>query len=240
MSTELEVLRIVSERLGREAIPFMLTGSYAMAYYATPRMTRDLDLVVALQPADVPRLLEAFAADFYLDADAAREAVQTERMFNMMHLASGIKLDMIVKKSTPYRDLEFSRRVSGLIGDVPTWLVSREDLILSKLVWARDSGSELQVRDVRALLVDTVDIYDTTPEFSRLVAERHMGMTPEERLRAAADMFETARAIVESSLPAGLTTYERRLALIRRIYGSELPPAAQEAYARHGGESRAR
>jgi len=78
---------------------------------------------------------------------------------------------------------------------------------------------------------------DTTLEFSRLVAERHMGMTPEERLRAAADMFETARAIVESSLPAGLTTYERRLALIRRIYGSELPPAAQEAYARHGGES---
>jgi len=75
----------------------------------------------------------------------------------MMHLASGIKLDMIVKKSTLYRDLEFSRRVSGLIGDVPTWLVSREDLILSKLVWARDSGSELQMRDVRALLVDTVD-----------------------------------------------------------------------------------
>jgi len=55
----------------------MLTGSYAMAYYATPRMTRDLDLVVALQAADVPRLSKAFAADFYLDADAAREAVQT-------------------------------------------------------------------------------------------------------------------------------------------------------------------
>lgn len=74
---------------------------------------------------------------------------------------------------------------------------------------------------------------DTTPEFEKIVAARHQAMTPEERLRAASDMFEVARAIVESSLPAGLTRYERRLALIRRIYGDELPSAAQEAFARY-------
>lgn len=56
-------------------------------------------------------------------------------------------------------------------------------------------------------------------------------MTPEERLRAASDMFDTARSIVESSLPAGLTSSERRLALLRRIYGNELSQAAQEAFA---------
>ncbi len=157
MPNELDVLRIVTERLGRLEIPFMLTGSLAMAYYATPRMTRDLDLVVALQEADVGKLLGEFAPDFYVDADAARDAVRSGRMFNMMHLESGIKLDMIIKKSTPYRDLEFSRRASGRLGGVQTWLVSREDLILSKLIWARDSDSELQQRDVRALLADTVD-----------------------------------------------------------------------------------
>ncbi|MGH8136144.1 MAG: nucleotidyl transferase AbiEii/AbiGii toxin family protein [Steroidobacteraceae bacterium] len=154
---ELDILRIVSERLERLEIPFMLTGSYAMAYYATPRMTRDLDLVVALEAAAVQKLIAAFAADFYVDADTAHEAVRSGSMFNMMHLASGIKLDLILKKATPYRDLEFSRRTAGELGGVSTWLVSREDLILSKLVWARDSGSELQLRDVRALLSDTVD-----------------------------------------------------------------------------------
>ena len=102
-------------------------------------------------------MVAAFAADFYVDADAALAAVRTERLFNMMHLASGIKLDMIVRKSTPYRELEFSRRASGKLGGVSTWLVSREDLILSKLIWARESGSELQFRDVQALLKDTVD-----------------------------------------------------------------------------------
>ncbi|MGQ0383228.1 MAG: hypothetical protein ACT4UP_00875 [Gammaproteobacteria bacterium] len=179
-------------------------------------MTRELDPVVALQAVDVPRLFDAFAIDFYLDADAAREAVRSERRFNMMHLASGIKLDMIVKKSTPYCELEIARGTTGTLGGISTWVMIREDL--------NPSGPD-------------IGMHDTTPEFSRIVAERHLAMPPEERLRAASDMFETARAIVESSLPAGLTTYERRLALIRRIYGSELPPAAQEAFARHGGKS---
>ena len=75
---------------------------------------------------------------------------------------------------------------------------------------------------------------DTSPEFARIVADRHRAMTPEERLRIASDMFETARTLVESSLPPGLSRYERRLALIRRIYGAELPAAAQEAFARYG------
>jgi hypothetical protein len=107
--------------------------------------------------SDVGKLLAAFATDHYLDADAVREAVRTSRMFNMMHLASGIKVDMILKKATAYRDLEFSRRQPVKLGHVSTWLVSREDLILSKLAWSRDSGSELQLRDARALLTDTVD-----------------------------------------------------------------------------------
>ena len=77
---------------------------------------------------------------------------------------------------------------------------------------------------------------DTVPHFSRIVAERHLAMTPEERLRAASDMFDTARAIVESSLPAELTGHDRRLALVRRIYGDEVSAAAQEAFARHPGE----
>ncbi len=46
MLEELEVLKIVSERLEAAQLPFMLTGSFAMAYYGKPRMTRDLDIVV--------------------------------------------------------------------------------------------------------------------------------------------------------------------------------------------------
>lgn len=64
---------------------------------------------------------------------------------------------------------------------------------------------------------------DTSPEMERIVAERYQRMTPDERMRIASSMFETARQIVESSLPANLTRKERRLAFARRLYAGELP-----------------
>jgi hypothetical protein len=158
MTTELDVLGLVSDRLSARGLPFMLTGSFALAYYATPRMTRDLDLVVALNERDVDALVAAFTADFYIDAGAARVAIQSERMFNLMHLDSGVKVDLIVRKSSEFRQVEFARRRAVAIADIRTWIVSCEDLILSKLVWALDTNSELQRRDIRQLLAGTIDL----------------------------------------------------------------------------------
>jgi len=110
MTTELEVLGLVSDRLSALGLPFMLTGSFALAYYATPRMTRDLDIVVALNENEVDALVAAFESDFYIDADAARTAVLLERMFNLMHLESGVKVDLIIRKSSEFRQVEFARR----------------------------------------------------------------------------------------------------------------------------------
>lgn len=158
MTTELEVLGLVSDRLSARGLAFMLTGSFALAYYATPRMTRDLDIVVALNEHDVDALVAAFATDFYIDADAARTAVSSERMFNLMHLDSGVKVDLIVRKSSEFRLAEFERRRAVTIAGVRTWVVSIEDLILSKLVWALDSNSELHRRDIQQLLAGAVDL----------------------------------------------------------------------------------
>lgn len=157
MTEELDVLKIISERLTSLAMPFMLTGSFALGYYGKPRMTRDLDFVVAVVVPQVDRLVAAFSADFYIDEDAVRDAVQAQRMFNLMHLASGIKVDLIVRKDSEYRQVEFGRRKPVELAGVSTWITSREDLILSKLVWARDAGSELQKRDVKTLIDDSVD-----------------------------------------------------------------------------------
>jgi hypothetical protein len=158
MTTELEVLGLVSDRLSAANVPYMLTGSFALAYYATPRMTRDLDVVVALEDREVESLVAAFVPDFYIDAEAARDAVTRERMFNLMHLESGVKIDFIVRKSAEFRQVEFERRRSVAIAGVRTWIVSCEDLILSKLVWALESNSELQRRDIRQLLAGSVDL----------------------------------------------------------------------------------
>jgi hypothetical protein len=77
---------------------------------------------------------------------------------------------------------------------------------------------------------------DTSDTVARLVRERYAAMTPAERMQIAASMYDTARAIVEASLPPGLTSAQRRYAIAKRIYGDDLPEAALIAYAEHAQE----
>src|SRR5262252_4185333 len=123
MTDEMHVLRIVSDSLEAARMPFMLTGSFAMAYYGKPRMTRDLDIVVSMSEANVSTAVSIFSPDFYIDEDSVRSAIVSQRMFNLMHLETGIKVDLIVKKGSEYRHVEFDRRHQVRIGEVTTWIV---------------------------------------------------------------------------------------------------------------------
>ena len=138
-------------RLERGGFAYMLTGSMAMNYYAQPRMTRDIDLVVALVPQDTDTVVHLFAPDYYVSPDAVSRSIAHESIFNLIHQESVIKVDCIVRKNTPYRLAEFERRQRITIEDFSLWMASKEDLILSKLWWAKDSHSELQLRDVKNL-----------------------------------------------------------------------------------------
>ena len=130
----------------------MVTGSVAVSLYAEPRMTRDVDLVVELQPSDTERLVAMFGAEFSCHAGRIREAITHRSMFNLIHTAAVVKIDIIVRKDGPYREEEFRRRRRAEVSGVALWVVSAEDLVLSKLDWARSSRSELQLRDVRNVI----------------------------------------------------------------------------------------
>lgn len=123
-----------------------------MNYYAHPRMTRDIDLVVALGPKDADMLVALFEDDYYVPRNAVSRAITNESLFNLIHNESIIKVDCIIRKNTEYRHLEFERRRQVDFDDIRVWIVSKEDLIISKLYWARESHSEFQLRDVRNLL----------------------------------------------------------------------------------------
>jgi hypothetical protein len=152
MHDELSVLKLVTGRLEAAGLAYMVTGSVALSFYAEPRMTRDVDLVVDLRRSDTTRVLELFGAEFDVDADRIRDAITQRSMFNVIHTAAVVKVDIIVRKAGPYREEEFRRRRLAEIDGVPMWVVSAEDLVLSKLDWARDSRSEVQLRDVRRLI----------------------------------------------------------------------------------------
>lgn len=136
----------------------MLTGSLAMNYYSLPRMTRDVDFVVEASAEDVDKIISGFEQDYYVERSAVSRAISHERSFNMIHNEAFIKVDCFVRKASVYRQLEFSRRLQVEIQGVQVWMVSKEDLIISKLLWARDSHSELQLRDVKNLLASGYDV----------------------------------------------------------------------------------
>ncbi len=220
MATELDVLGIVSKRLSALGLAYMLTGSFAMAHYATPRMTRDIDLVVEIAERDVDTLVAAFDADFYVNGDAAREAIRAGTLFNLMHLASGITVKFILRQDSEDQAAAFARRQEVDFGGVRIMVAAEKDLSISNFVYPRRSAERSR--------------NDNSDTVEALVVARHQAMSPMERMRAAAASFEVARAIVESSLPAGLSREARRLAVARRFYAGELPEAALLAHARFG------
>jgi hypothetical protein len=152
VSDELTILKSVTERLEAAGIPYMVTGSMAANYYAMPRMTRDIDLVIALEEAEVAQVVSLFQNEYYIDREMVRQAVRLRSMFNLIHHALVVKVDCIVKKESAYRREEFARRRRINIDGQQISLVSPEDLILSTLEWAKESRSEMQLNDVRNLM----------------------------------------------------------------------------------------
>lgn len=158
MTTELATLRDMVTRLEAAELEYMLTGSMALNCYAHPRMTRDIDLVLAFHLKDVSRLASILGEDYYISSEAAREAVLHQSSFNAIHQESLIKIDFMIRKREEYRLLEFSRRRRLQVGGFEAWVVSKEDLILSKLEWGRESHSERQFADVENLLATDCDM----------------------------------------------------------------------------------
>lgn len=151
-------------RLDSAGFAYMLSGSLALSFYGKPRMTRDIDVVVDIRGRDVTRFVQLFAEDFYVDEGSVRDAAARRGMFNIIHNGLMIKVDVIARGDDPYRREELERRRT-LVADpgdgspsFPVRVAAPEDLLLSKLVWAKDSLSETQLGDARNIVQSVPDL----------------------------------------------------------------------------------
>ena len=158
MINEQELLKIVTERLQKGGIPYMVTGSVAANFYTTPRMTRDIDIIVELEQKRSETLVSLFSKDFVVDRELIESAIRRKAMFNIIHREGVLKIDFIVRKDTEFRRLEFERRRYIEFEGIGINVVSPEDLILSKLSLAKESGSEMQINDVKNLMRTVSDL----------------------------------------------------------------------------------
>ena len=81
----------------------MMTGSMALAFYSTPRMTRNIDIILQVSYADIGKIVALFKKDFYIDENSVRQAVRDQSMFNIIHNESVLKVDFIIRKDEEYR-----------------------------------------------------------------------------------------------------------------------------------------
>lgn len=129
----------------------MLSGSVAMSTYTLPRFTRDFDFIVHLKKEDANLLLNHFKEGYYCDEDAVKEAIKNKGMFNIIDHKSNYKADIVILKDEIYRQTEFARRKQIDLLDMKIYIVSPEDLLISKLIWIQELQSPLQLEDIKSL-----------------------------------------------------------------------------------------
>src|SRR4051794_6000905 len=108
---QFELLRYTIETLERLLIPYALVGSFGSGIYGEPRFTRDIDIIVDLAMVAIPGFCAAFPnGEFYLSESAVRDAVRDRFQFNVIHPASGNKIDFILTRNEPWHAGQVSRR----------------------------------------------------------------------------------------------------------------------------------
>ncbi len=149
-----ELLKRVIEVLESLGVAHMIVGSYASGAWGEPRFTYDIDIVIAIGPGDVNRLVSAFPqSDFYVSAEAARAAVASHGQFNLIHPESGHKVDFMIAPATGWGAQQLARRrLLELRPGLRAWVAAPEDVIISKMLYYREGGSEKHLRDITGML----------------------------------------------------------------------------------------
>ena len=143
----------MAAHLDAAGVPYMVAGSFASTYHGVPRSTQDIDIVIDPTGASLAALLAALPEpDYYVDHDAARDALRRRSTFNVIDLATGWKIDLVIRKARPFSVEEMARRQRGELFGAAVAIATAEDAIIAKLEWAKLRDSERQLRDVAGVL----------------------------------------------------------------------------------------
>jgi len=166
------------ERVG---VPYAVVGSVASGFHGEPRMTRDIDIVAKLYRSDVAALAKEFPGDdFYFDREMVIESMKSRQPFNIIHLETMWKADIILPREA-YTNEQIDRRQRVELGGVGTYVITAEDTIVSKMRWSKLSESDRQLSDCagivrvqgeglhRDLIAGLVTRFDLQTEWARVL-----------------------------------------------------------------------
>jgi hypothetical protein len=145
-----DTLRAALETSG---VPYFVTGSFASSAHGVPRSTNDIDIVIAPTPQQLSALLEQFpASEFGSSREDAFDALRQRSQFNVIDYVSHWKVDFILRQPTPFDASRFARRQLVDIAGVRLYAASAEDVLITKLWWAKLGESERQIIDAAGII----------------------------------------------------------------------------------------
>lgn len=159
--TATDLLRLLISRLEDAGIPYALGGSIASMVYGEPRATLDIDVVVTLDARGADRIVKSFPPpDFYLSPGRIAKVAKRGGTFNVIHPASGFKIDFFVA-SDPIEERQLVGRLRRVVlPGVSGWCSPPEELIAKKLEYFQAGGSTKHLRDIRGMLEISPDAID--------------------------------------------------------------------------------
>lgn len=149
-----ELLQLIAELFESNGIVYRVVGSMASIAYGENRFTNDIDIVAELRLDDVDALCDFFhPPDYFIARHAVEDAIRTRFQFNIIHVTSGLKIDVMLPKQTEYAALEQTRarRLSDPDG-LSAWFAAPEDVILNKLIFFQLGGIEKHLRDIAGII----------------------------------------------------------------------------------------
>jgi hypothetical protein len=154
-STRLTLL--VTQTLERLGILYAVGGSLASSLHGVMRSTLDADIVADMRLEHIQPLVAALSKEFYADDEMMKDAIQHHSSFNLIHYETAFKVDIFIRKARPFDQMQLERRRTAVIATEPEqsiYVISPEDIILTKLEWYRlgGEGSDRQWRDVLGVL----------------------------------------------------------------------------------------
>jgi hypothetical protein len=157
-----DVLRFAVNALERLGIRYAVVGSFASGVWGESRFTQDVDILIEIAAGQVKSLCDAFPdKDFYVSETAAREASARHSQFNVIHPASGNKIDFMIAGPSAWTKAQLERRkVVELFPGQSAAIAAPEDVIIGKLVYYREGQSDKHLRDITGILTFSSDIVD--------------------------------------------------------------------------------
>lgn len=180
-----EFLELVTTRLDRLGIPYMVGGSTASSVHGEPRTTRDVDIVVEIGIESLESLFDSFdPSQVYADRPETQAiGAAPGQMYNLVDLRGGWKVDLVVRRDRPFSREEFARRIEVEVLGCRVTIATAEDVLLAKLEWFAKGGSSRQLDDAAGIVRVQGDRLDVA-YLRRWAAELDVAALLDEVLRA--------------------------------------------------------